>query len=93
MQITCVVLDETRTRVEALGNCETKSLLSLDEAVEGIEAETLRLFTEEHGRRAEIVTTEREGRPYLKTKADDFVPNNLEALGSCYWLLFEEEIR
>jgi DNA-binding winged helix-turn-helix (wHTH) protein len=42
-----------------------------------------RYAVEINGRRIGVVVAEHEGRPYLKTEADGYAPNNLLSLPEC----------
>lgn len=75
------------TRIESVGG--GKSLLtmwtmSLDDAIKGIEAGTLKLYTHVGGHKRNIVVVSRLlGSKYLRTEADRDTPDNLLSLPEC----------
>jgi hypothetical protein len=54
-----------------------------DAAIRQIRAETYSYFTKVDGKRAEIHICNGKKREFLKTKADDYKPNNLLNLKDC----------
>lgn len=75
------------TRIQAVGgggSLLTMWTMSLDEAIRGIEAGTLKLYTHVGGHKRNIVVVSRlMGSKYLRTEADRDTPDNLLSLPEC----------
>ena len=56
---------------------------SEDAAIRQIKADTYSYFTKVDGKRADIHVCKGKKREFLKTKADDYKPNNLLKLKDC----------
>ncbi len=54
------------------------------EAIDAIESRRISFYTQVNGRRAEVGVFEQNNRKYLRTYADGYWDNNLEALPNCY---------
>jgi hypothetical protein len=61
----------------------TRWWLTLDEAIEGIEAGRYAFYVQVEGRTVKVRVAEHRGSHYLKTEADDYSPDNLLALPEC----------
>lgn len=91
-QITCIIPDgsDPDQRIDAIGG-DTGGKdnggpwqLTIDKAIAGIEKRTWTFWVSVDGRRVDVeVRARRNGRKYLKTKADDYEPNNLLRLPEC----------
>lgn len=57
--------------------------LTLDQAIAGIEEGKWAFWTMGGGEKADVIIATRNGRKYLKTKADDVQPDNLLKLPDC----------
>ncbi len=89
LQVTCTSKNSRHSpheRIRKIGGHnadETCWWLKLDEAIEGIEAGRYDFHVDAGGCSVDVVIAEHEGRKYLKTKADDYSPDNLLPLPEC----------
>jgi len=86
--VTCREKHSLYERIIAIGCVQkdtgTKKRFTEDEAINRIELKTDQFLVERPaGHVTEVEVAEREGRKYLKTKADGEIPDNLLALPSC----------
>lgn len=81
-EITCIIPDsrDRDGRIDGVGG--TGWTKDEDTVIEEIENGT-RYYVEVDGREVEVEVAEHDGRKYLKTVADDFIPNNLLSLPTC----------
>jgi hypothetical protein len=70
-------------RIGGLNNDGTAWWLTVDEAIAGIDAGRYAFHVQVGARMVDVVVAEREGRKYLKTKADGSDPDNLLSLPEC----------
>jgi Protein of unknown function (DUF3892) len=70
-------------RIEALGNNTNGWMMREDEMIRRIRVGEESFYTMVGGLRTPIVIAVHEGRPYLKTVADGYAPNNLLHLPDC----------
>jgi hypothetical protein len=61
----------------------TRWRMTETEAINAIRAGRYSFYVEAGGRRVDVVVATREGRAYLKTRADGVRPDNLLALPEC----------
>ncbi|MGD9538438.1 MAG: DUF3892 domain-containing protein [Alphaproteobacteria bacterium] len=90
LEITCIVPDEADDdrRIATLGGSSGRQSggrwkLTLDDAIDGIEAGRWAFWTNRGGRPANVVVATRNGRKYLKTEADGVEPDSLLRLPRC----------
>jgi hypothetical protein len=86
-QVTCINKRgshlDPHERIEYIGNQQNKWKLSEDAAIREIDNYTSSFYTLVKGKEADVVVAIHKGRKYLKTKADDYRPDNLLALDEC----------
>lgn len=89
-QVTCIRKSDRQdpyTRIESVGgggSLLTMWTMSIDDAIKGIEAGTLKLYTHVGGHKRNIVVVSRLlGSKYLRTEADRDTPDNLLSLPEC----------
>ncbi len=70
-------------RIEYIGNQSGNWKLSEADAIRRISTGTDSFYTLVNGRRADVVVAQHNGRPYLKTTADGYSPDNLLSLSEC----------
>lgn len=70
-------------RIEYIGNEAGNWRLSEDAAIKRIQNGTDSFYTFVNGRKANLIVADHNGRKYLKTDADGYVPDNLLSLGDC----------
>ena len=89
LQVTCIHKKNRHSpheRIRRIGgrnNDGTRWWLTLDEAIAGIESGRYSFFVEVGGRSIDVVIAEHERHKYLKTKADNYSPDNLLSLPEC----------
>jgi hypothetical protein len=86
-QVTCITKRGSHynphERIEYIGNEAGNWRLSENDAIRKIESGTDSFYTFVNGRKANVIVAEHNGRKYLKTDADGYVPDNLLSLGEC----------
>jgi hypothetical protein len=86
-QVTCISKRGTHynphERIEYIGNESGGWRLSEESAITRILNRTDSFYTFVNGRRADVIVAEHNGRRYLKTDADGYVPDNLLSLEEC----------
>jgi hypothetical protein len=84
-QVTCITKRgghlNPHERIERIGgsgwsDSETQAILNIKTGAKSY-------YVSVNGRPVDVVIAEHEGREYLKTRADDYEPNNLLALREC----------
>ena len=86
-QITCINKRgghwNPHERIEYIGNQGGRWRLAEDDAIGRINRGEDSFYTLVNGRRANVVVAVHNGRPYLKTTADGYSPDNLLSLPEC----------
>lgn len=86
-QVTCITKKgghhNPHERIQYIGNETGGWRLSEDSAISRILNGTDSFYTYVNGRRADLIVAEHNGRKYLKTDADSYMPDNLLSLGEC----------
>jgi hypothetical protein len=86
-QITCITKRgdhyNPHERISHIGNLAGNWRLTEQSAIQRIEARQDSFYTLVNGQETEVIVASHEGRKYLKTIADGYVPNNLLALQEC----------
>jgi hypothetical protein len=89
LRITCIDKDDRYSpheRIQSVGGLNrdgTRWRVTLEEAIDGIEAGRYRFHVQVGARTVNVLVVEHEGRKYLKTEADGYVPDNLFSLPGC----------
>jgi Protein of unknown function (DUF3892) len=81
-EISCIIPDsnDPDSRIDGVGGPGwTKDEDTVIAEIEG----GAKYYVEVDGREVEVEVAERNGRKYLKTAADDYLPNNLLSLPAC----------
>jgi len=86
-QVTCINKGgnhlNPHERIEYIGNQAANWKLSEDSAIRRIQTESDSFYSLVNGKQAEVVVAQHNGRPYLKTTADAYSPDNLLSLSEC----------
>ena len=89
-QVTCITKRGTHysahERISFIGGVNadnTRWKLSEDEAIKSIENGKYEFYVSVNGRTVDVIVATHNGRKYLKTRADDYSPNNLLSLPDC----------
>jgi hypothetical protein len=86
-QVTCINKRgnhlDPHERIEYIGNQAGNWKLSEDSAINRIQTGADTFYTLVNGKQAEVVVAAHKGRPYLKTTADGYSPDNLLSLAEC----------
>jgi Protein of unknown function (DUF3892) len=70
-------------RIEYIGNSANNWKLSEDGAIQRVRNGSDSFYTLVDGEQADVIVAEHNGRPYLKTTADGYSPDNLLSLREC----------
>lgn len=89
-RVTCIEKpgghSNTHERISAIGGTNangTSWKLSEDNAIKSIEEGTYEFYVTKNGKTADVVVAKRNAVKYLKTTADDDIPDNLLSLPEC----------
>jgi hypothetical protein len=84
-QVTCINKnnrDSAYERITHIGGPGWKKMTQED-AIKAIENGTRSFYVSKDGKKVDVIVATRNGKKYLKTKADDSEPNNLLSLPEC----------
>nr|WP_297297641.1 DUF3892 domain-containing protein [uncultured Methylovirgula sp.] len=88
-QVTCINKGPTHhdphTRIQAIGGVHNGQHWKLTEAqaIAQIESRTYEFYVSVKGHTVDVIVAIHLGRKYLKTRADDYSPDNLLSLPEC----------
>lgn len=66
-----------------VGTSWSPTIITQEDAIRRISSGSDSFFVSSGGRTVDVVVAYHDGRPYLKTTADQFAPNNLLSLPEC----------
>jgi hypothetical protein len=82
--VTCIVKPDKNSPHEHITHLGGKSWCwTVQQVIASIEAETNTFYTDNGGKRADVLVRERNGRKYVQTYADGYWTNNLLSLEAC----------
>jgi hypothetical protein len=66
-----------------VGNAWSPTILTQEDVIRRITSSSDSFYVSNGGRTVEVIVAYHNGRPYLKTQADGYEPNNLLSLPEC----------
>jgi hypothetical protein len=66
-----------------VGSSWSATILTQEDAIRRINSRSDSFYVSRGGRTVEVIVASHNGRPYLKTEADSYEPNNLLSLPEC----------
>lgn len=86
VRVTCVRKRDRQNpheRIEGIGGGPPPWYMTEDQAIRAIQNGQYTFYVMVNGREVDVEVADHNGRPYLKTKADGYAPNNLLSLPEC----------
>lgn len=84
-QIKCIIKlpnhEDRHRRIQAVGGTGWQD--SEETAIANVKRDPEYYFVTEHGKSVWVIVKKHDGRDYLKTQNDHFLPNNLLSLADC----------
>ncbi len=88
VRVSCITKEDRynpHERIQGIGGIHggTRWWLNENSAISGIETGQYKFYVDEQGRRIDVIVASHNGRKYLKTVTDRYIPDNLLSLDSC----------